>query len=77
MTACGTAVLARAVLATMTLAEAADFLYPPVSRDQLARIAAQLPGLRPVGHRATGGRPLPVYDAVEIMDLHNVLRRWL
>jgi hypothetical protein len=78
VTAGGTATAARApVLATMTIAEAADFLYPPVSRDQLGRIVAQLPNFRPVGHRPTGGKPLPLYDAVELMDLHDVLRRWL
>jgi hypothetical protein len=73
----GTGVLPRQVLATMSLEEAAAFLYPPVSRDQLGRIVAQLPGLRPVAHRPTGGKPLPLYDAVEIMDLHSELRRWL
>jgi len=64
----------------MTLDEVAALLHPPLSRDQLGRIVAQLPGLRPVGRRpagAMGGRPYDTYDAAEIMDLHHVLRRWL
>lgn len=61
----------------MTLDEAAAFLWPPVSRDQLGRVVAQLPRLRPVGQRPTGGRPVPLYDAAEIMELHHALRRWL
>lgn len=76
MTACGTAV-AGPVLATMSLDEAAAWLYPPISRDQLGRIVAQLPRFRPAGHRPTGGRPVPLYSAVDLMDLHDVLRRWL
>jgi hypothetical protein len=77
MSPAGTALLTRPAQVTMTLDEAAAFLYPPVSRGQLGRIVAQLPGLRPARLRPTGGRPVAEYDAAELMDLHNVLRRWL
>ena len=77
-TAAGSAVLEPPMVPVgMTLREAAQFLYPPVTRDQLGRLIAQLPRFTPVSHRPTGGRPEPVYDAADLMDLHNVLRRWL
>jgi len=48
-----------------------------MSVDQLDGIVVRLPKLVAVGKRATGGRPLPTYDAAEIMDLHARLKRWL
>ena len=62
----------------MTLADLAGYLHPPVSENQLSRIIGQLPGLRPVGLApSTGGRPARVFDAAEVMELHNCLRKWL
>ena len=60
----------------LTLAELAGYLYPRVTHDQLDGIVVRLPKLEPVGKRATGGRPLPTYDAATIMDLHARLRPW-
>ena len=57
----------------LTVAELAGYLYPRMSVDQLDGIVVRLPKLVAVGKRATGGRPLPTYDAAEIMDLHAPL----
>ena len=74
----GTALAERPVaMVGMTLEEAAGFLHPPMTREQLARIVSQLPNFRPVGHRPTRGRPVPLYSAAELMDLHHHLRGWL
>lgn len=68
----------QAEAATWTLAEAAAWLHPAVTRAQLARIVHELPGLQPVGKRpSSGGRPARAYDAAELMDLHSMICRWL
>lgn len=80
MTAGGTALAeASAVVGTVpvTLEEAGRLLHPPMNAEALRRIVMWLPGLRPVGKQPTGGRPADVYSLAEIMELHNVLRRWL
>jgi hypothetical protein len=63
---------------TLTLAEAAQVLDPPVSERQLRAIVGAL-GWRPCGHRRTGqaGRPAARYDAGELMKLHAALAPWL
>jgi hypothetical protein len=65
--------------ARWTLDEAAKHLRPSVTRDQLARIFAQLPGLNPVGRRPTpgGGRPTDLWDMDEVIEWHHLNRRWL
>ena len=64
---------------TLTIAEAAGWLDPPISRAALAAIVAALAipaaGTRaPVGRR---GRPAKVYDAAELMRLHAAVAPWL
>lgn len=63
---------------TLTLAEAATMLDPPVSERQLRAIVAAL-RWQPSGVRYTGraGRPAPRYDAAELMRLHAALAPWL
>ena len=63
---------------TLTLAEAAMVLDPPVSERQLRAIVAAL-HREPSGHRRNGraGRPAARYDAAEIMKLHAALAPWL
>lgn len=59
---------------TLTLAEAAMVLEPPVSEQQLRAIVTAL-GWQPAGWRRTGkpGHPAPVYNAEMLMRLHAVL----
>jgi len=59
---------------TLTLAEAAAILEPPVTERQLRAIITAL-GWQPSGWRHTGraGRPAPAYDATRIMELHTAL----
>jgi hypothetical protein len=73
----GTAVNALTGPVPMTLDEAATWLHPPMTRVQLGRIVAQLPRLGPVGTRPSGGRPVDVYDAAQLIELHAAIRRWL
>lgn len=63
---------------TLTLAEAAQVLDPPVSERQLRAIVAAL-RLQPCGQRRDGrpGRPAARYDATEILRLHAALAPWL
>ena len=61
----------------MTLPDAAEYLRPQVTANQLRRIIAQLPGLNPISSQASGGRPVDVYSADDLMELHHALRRWL
>lgn len=63
---------------TLTLAEAAAMLDPPITTRQLRAIVAAL-GWQPCGHRRTGqaGRPAARYDAAELMRLHAALAPWL
>ena len=64
--------------ATLTLAEAAAYLDPPVTREQLAALVGALPGLRPAGTRRRGrGKPAVVYDAADLLELHAAVARWL
>jgi len=74
-TSAGTAVLARPV--PWTLEDASGFLRPPVTTEQLKRIVGQLPRLEPIGTRPTRGRPAVVYEAADLIELHDALRRWL
>jgi hypothetical protein len=63
--------------AVLTLAEAAAWLDPPVTQDQLAEIVHAL-RIRPAGKRPSGrGRPARAYDAGELMLLHTAIRPWL
>lgn len=59
---------------TLTLAEAAQVLDPPMTEQQLREIVRAL-RWEPEGYRHTGraGRPAPRYDAAKIMKLHAVL----
>ena len=67
---------------TWTLAEAASWLDPPVTEDQLRRLVVTL-GIRPVRQPAPpggwrhAGRPAKRYSAVEIMHLHSAVTPWL
>jgi len=63
----------------MTLDELAGFLRRPmVTKEQMARIFAQLPGMVPIGTRPSGGgRPIDVYDADHVIEWHHANRRWL
>lgn len=63
-----------AATVTLTLAEAATVLDPPVTEQQLRAIVTAL-GWKPDSHRHTGraGRPAPEYDAARIMRLHAAL----
>ena len=59
---------------TLTLAEAAAVLDPPLSERQLRQIVHAL-RWPPAGHRYTGraGRPAPMYSATRLMELHAAL----
>ncbi len=59
---------------TLTLAEAAAVLDPPVTEQQLRAIVTAL-RWKPDGVRRTGraGRPAPCYDASRILTLHAAL----
>jgi len=63
---------------TLTLAEAAQVLEPPMSEAQLRRIISAL-GWKPAGWRRTGrsGHPFPEYDAAALMRLHAALLPFL
>lgn len=62
----------------LTLPELASVLDPPVTAAQLQHLVAAL-GLQPCGYRRNGqpGRPLPVYEAREIMLVHSAVAPWL
>ena len=59
---------------TLTHAEAAQVLEPPLSERQLRDIVRAL-GWQPSGHRHTGrpGKPVAVYDWAKITRLHAAL----
>lgn len=59
---------------SLTLAEAAVLLDPPMTEDQLRAIVRAL-RWQPDGYRYTGraGRPAPAYDATRILGLHAAL----
>ena len=59
---------------TLTLAEAAQVLDPPMTERQLRAIVRAL-AWQPEGYRHTGraGRPAPRYDAARLMALHAAL----
>jgi len=59
---------------TLTLAEAAAILEPPVTERQLRAIITAL-AWQPSGHQHTGrsGRPAARYDATRLMLLHAAL----
>ncbi len=63
---------------TLTLAEAAMVLDPPMTEPQLRQIVRAL-GWQPSAHRRTGkrGHPLAAYDATEILRLHAALLPFL
>jgi hypothetical protein len=63
---------------TLTLAEAAAVLDPPISERQLRAIVGAL-RWQPLGQRRDGrpGRPAARYDAGEILKLHAALAPWL
>jgi hypothetical protein len=62
---------------TLTLAEAAQVLDPPMTEQQL-RLMVRVLGWQPCGERANGhpgrsGRQKATYDAAEILRLHAAL----
>ena len=59
---------------TLTLAEAAAILEPPIAEPQLRAIITAL-AWKPDGwrRRATRGHPFPEYDAQKILTLHAAL----
>ena len=59
---------------TLTLAEAAMVLEPPIGEPQLRAIVNAL-GWKPDGYRLTGrsGRPGNTYNATRLMELHAAL----
>lgn len=64
-----------------TLAEAASWLDPPITEDQLRAVVNAL-GIKPVTPAParvvrSAGRPARRYAAVEIMSLHAALAPWL
>jgi hypothetical protein len=64
----------------LTLGEAAEWLDPPMTEEQLGVIIGKLPHLKAVGTRPrdkVAGRPPRTYDAQEIMRLHAALLPWL
>lgn len=63
---------------TLTIAEAAALLDPPMSVHQLRHAIAAI-RLQPSGVHRTGqsGRPSARYDAAELMRLHAALTPWL
>jgi hypothetical protein len=67
----------KAERAMLTLAEAAAWLDPPVTQDQLAELVHAL-RIQPAGKRPQRrGRPAHAYDAGELMELHSRIRPWL
>lgn len=67
-----------ATAVTLTLAEAAMVLDPPVSEQQLRQIVTAL-GWQPHGWRPRNGRghPWPEYDATQLIRLHAALLPFL
>jgi hypothetical protein len=63
-----------AAAVTLTLAEAATILDPPMAETQLRQIITAL-AWQPDGYRHTGraGRPAPAYNATRILQLHAAL----
>jgi hypothetical protein len=59
---------------TLTIAEAAAVLEPPMAEKQLHAIIAAL-GWKPDGYRLTGrsGRPCNTYNATRLLELHAAL----
>lgn len=66
--------MTQAVAVTLTLAEAAAVLDPPITETQLRAIVSAL-RWQPDGYRHTGraGRPAPAYNATRLMELHAAL----
>jgi hypothetical protein len=62
------------VTPTLTLAEAATILEPPITETQLRAIVTAL-RWKPDDHRHTGraGRPAPAYNATRLLQLHAAL----
>ena len=62
----------------LTLDEAAQVLQPPVAARQLRAVVHAL-GMQPAGTRRNGrrGRPVPTYDAAQILQLHAALLPFL
>jgi hypothetical protein len=69
---------AMAQAITLTLAEAAMVLDPPMTEQQLRAIVTAL-GWQPDSHRHTGraGRPMAAYDATRLLQLHAALAPFL
>lgn len=66
--------MVRMPAVTLTLAEAAMVLDPPMTERQLRTIVTAL-GWEPDGwrRRATRGHPFPTYDAEKILRLHAAM----
>lgn len=63
-----------ATAVTLTLAEAAMVLDPPLSEQQLRAMVTAL-GWQPHSQRHTGraGRPVAAYDATRLLELHAAM----
>jgi hypothetical protein len=64
---------------SLTLAEAATILNPPITEQQLRTIIRAL-RITPAGWRHPGsgrGHPIAAYPAAEIFRLHAALSPWL
>jgi hypothetical protein len=62
-------------VAALTISEAARWLDPPITAKQLGGIVRAL-GIEPCGRRrlpSGPGRPLSLYDAQLLIDLHSAI----
>jgi hypothetical protein len=64
--------------AELTIAEAADWLDPPIAKETLAALIAAL-RIPPAGKRTRPqkGRPAYTYPAAELQALHAAVTPWL
>jgi hypothetical protein len=64
--------------AELTIAEAAEWLDPPITRETLTALIGAL-HIRPAGRRrpAGPGRPAYTYPAAELQALHAAVTPWL
>ena len=68
----------RVTAAQLTIREAATWLDPPITEEQIAALI-RVAGVKSTGQRRTGkrGRPELTYDAAELMRLHRAIMEWL
>jgi len=61
-----------------TLRDAAQWLRPVITEEQLSKITSALPGVAPIGYRpGKRGRPERIWDAADLIEIHAAVRRWL